>query len=220
MIVARRRARPYPIPSEKAGAMSISESPLPTTVRTAETAAPIVRELETRWSPRSFDPTATVTDAQLDALLEAARWAPSASNTQPRRFVVARRGTHHFDTVIGALMGFNAAWAVNASALIIAIAETSSVDGDVRAYAEYDLGQAVAHLSVQAQAEGLHTHQMAGVEWETIVAAFDLAENLKPMTITAVGVVDSADKLVEALAERELAPRTRLPLSELVLVRD
>lgn len=200
--------------------MSISESPLPTTVRTAETAAPIVRELETRWSPRSFDPTATVSDAQLDALLEAARWAPSASNTQPRRFVVARRGTHHFDTVIGALMGFNAAWAVNASALIIAIAETSSVDGDVRAYAEYDLGQAVAHLSVQAQAEGLHTHQMAGVEWETIVAAFDLAENLKPMTITAVGVVDSADKLVEALAERELAPRTRLPLSELVLVRD
>lgn len=200
--------------------MSISESPFPTTVRTAETAAPIVRELETRWSPRSFDPTATVSDAQLDALLEAARWAPSASNTQPRRFVVARRGTHHFDTVIGALMGFNAAWAVNASALIIAIAETSSVDGDVRAYAEYDLGQAVAHLSVQAQAEGLHTHQMAGVEWETIVAAFDLAENLKPMTVTAVGVVDSADKLVEALAERELAPRTRLPLSELVLVRD
>ncbi|GAA0965582.1 nitroreductase family protein [Frigoribacterium faeni] len=200
--------------------MSISESTLPSTVRTAETAAPIVRELETRWSPRSFDPTATVSDAQIDALLEAARWAPSASNTQPRRFVVARRGSHHFDTVVGALMGFNAAWAVNASALIIAIAETSSVDGDVRAYAEYDLGQAVAHLSVQAQAEGLHTHQMAGVEWDTIVAAFDLAENLKPMTITAVGVVDAADKLVEALAEREVAPRTRLPLSELVLARD
>jgi nitroreductase len=190
------------------------------TERTADTSVPIVRELDTRWSPRSFDPTAVVSDRQLDALLEAARWAPSASNTQPRRFIVARRGTHHFDTIVGALMGFNAAWAGNASALIVAIAETSTVEGDVRPFAEYDLGQAVAHLSVQAQAEGLHTHQMAGVEWEKIVAAFDLAENLKPMTITAVGVVDGADKLVEALAEREILPRTRLPLSELVLVRD
>jgi nitroreductase len=190
------------------------------TERTADTAVPLVRELRTRWSPRSFDATATVSDEQLDALLEAARWAPSAANTQPRRFIVARRGTHHFDTIVGGLMGFNAAWAGDASALIVAIAETSTVEGDVRAYAEYDLGQAVAHLSVQAQAEGLHTHQMAGVEWDKIVAAFDLAENLKPMTVTAVGVVAPADRLVEALAEREVAPRDRLPLSELVLVRD
>jgi nitroreductase len=190
------------------------------TVRTADTAVPLVRELQERWSPRSFDPTATISDQQLDAILEAARWAPSASNTQPRRFIVARRGTHHFDTIVGALMGFNAAWAGNASALIVAIAETSTVEGDVRPFAEYDLGQAVAHLSVQAQAEGLHTHQMAGVEWDKIVAAFDLAENLKPITITAVGVVDTADKLVDALAEREVALRDRLPLSELVLIRD
>jgi hypothetical protein len=40
------------------------------------------------------------------------------------------------------------------------------------------------------------------------------------MTVTAVGVVAPADRLVEALAEREVAPRDRLPLSELVLVRD
>jgi len=199
--------------------MSITESALPTTARSADTSVPIVAELDARWSPRSFDPEATVTDAQLDALLEAARWAPSANNFQPRRFVVARRGSHHFDTIVHALVGFNAAWAVNASALVIGIAETSTVEGDLRAYAEYDLGAAVAHLVVQAQAEGLHTHQMAGVEWDQIVAAFDLAENLKPMTITAVGVVDTADKLADALAERETAPRTRLPLSELVIAR-
>ncbi|MER2221307.1 MAG: nitroreductase family protein, partial [Rhodococcus sp. (in: high G+C Gram-positive bacteria)] len=47
-------------------------------------------------------------DDQLDALLEAARWAPSANNFQPRRFVVARRGSHHFDTIVHALVGFNA----------------------------------------------------------------------------------------------------------------
>jgi len=199
--------------------MSITETTSSTAARTAVTSVPIVRELAERWSPRSFDAAATVSDQQLDALLEAARWAPSANNSQPARFVVARRGTHHFDTIVDALVGFNAGWAVNASALIVAIAETSSVEGDLRPTAEYDLGQAVAHLTVQAQAEGLHTHQMAGVEFERIAAAFDLAENLKPMTVTAVGVVDSADKLADALAERETAPRTRLPLGELVVAR-
>lgn len=193
--------------------------PSMTTTRSAETRVPIMPELADRWSPRSFDPEATITDDQLDALLEAARWAPSAINLQPRRFIVARRGTREFDTIVSALVGFNAAWAHNASALIVGIAETSSVEGDVHPYAEYDLGQAVAHLTIQAEAEGLATHQMAGVEWGEIVAAFDLAENLKPLTITAVGTADEADKLPEALAERETAPRTRLPLEELVLVR-
>ncbi|MHA7279647.1 nitroreductase family protein [Arthrobacter sp. MDT2-2] len=189
------------------------------TTRTADTRVPLLPELAERWSPRSFDPQATISEDQLDALLEAARWAPSASNNQPRRFIVARRGTSVFDTIVSALVGFNAAWAHHASALIVGIAETSSVEGDVRPYAEYDLGQAVAHLSVQAEAEGLVTHQMAGVEWDRIVAAFDLPDNMKPMTITAVGTVDEPDKLPEALAERETAPRTRLPLEELVLVR-
>ncbi len=194
-------------------------SPATTTLRTAETSVPIISELARRWSPRSFDAEAVISDAQLDALLEAARWAPSASNNQPRRFIVARRGTHSFDTIVSALVGFNAAWAQTASALIVGIAETSSVEGDVRPYAEYDLGQAVAHLSVQAEAENLSTHQMAGVEWEKIIAAFDLPENMKPMTITAVGTVAEADRLPEALAERETAPRTRLSLDELVLLR-
>ncbi|MHA7144587.1 nitroreductase family protein [Arthrobacter sp. TmT3-37] len=190
-----------------------------TTTRIADTSVPITSELAGRWSPRSFDPEATITEPQLDALLEAARWAPSASNNQPRRFIVARRGTHAFETIVSALVGFNAAWAHNASVLVVGIAETSSVEGDLRPYAEYDLGQAIAHLSVQAQAEGLATHQMAGVEWDRVVAAFDLADNLKPLTITAVGTVDEAGKLPGALAERETAPRTRLPLDELVLLR-
>ena len=190
-----------------------------TTIRFADTRVPILDQLAARWSPRSFDAEATVTDAQLDALLEAARWSPSASNHQPRRFIVARRGTPAFESIVSALVGFNATWAHRASALIVGIAETSTVDGDKRPYAEYDLGQAVAHLSVQAEVEGLVTHQMAGVEWDTLVAAFDLTENLKPITVTAVGSVDAAEKLPKALAEREVAPRTRLSLDEIVLLR-
>ncbi|WP_308443786.1 nitroreductase family protein [Arthrobacter sp. NicSoilC12] len=75
------------------------------TSRTADTRVPIISELSQRWSPRSFDPDVSITDAQLDALLEAARWAPSASNNQPRRFIVTRRNTPEFDTIVSALAG-------------------------------------------------------------------------------------------------------------------
>ncbi|MGN8132374.1 MULTISPECIES: nitroreductase family protein [unclassified Arthrobacter] len=189
------------------------------TSRTADTRVPIISELSQRWSPRSFDPDVSITDAQLDALLEAARWAPSASNNQPRRFIVTRRNTPEFDTIVSALAGLNASWAHTASALVVGIAETSSPEGDGRPYAEYDLGQSLAHFSVQAQADGLYTHQMAGVDWNKLTKAFNLAENLKPMTVTAVGTVASADRLSEILEQRETAPRKRLPLDELVLLR-
>jgi nitroreductase len=200
--------------------MLTSEIFAPSTRRNAETSVPLVPLLDERWSPRSFDPRATISDQQLDALLEAARWAPSASNKQPRRFIAGRRGTATFDAIVDALMGFNAAWAPNASALIVALADVSAIRAGEPSWAEYDLGQAVAHLTVQAHAEGLHTHQMAGVEWDRLIAEFDLPDTLKPVTVTAVGVVDEADKLSEVLAERERAPRTRLPLEELVLRRD
>jgi nitroreductase len=190
------------------------------TLRTSDTSVPLVALLDERWSPRSYDATAEISDEALTALLEAARWAPSASNMQPRRFIVGRRGTATFDTILANLMGFNTLWAGNAAALLVAVAETETEEGEARRWAQYDLGLAVSALSVQAHAEGLHTHQMAGIEVDGLRAAFDLPERLLPVTVTAIGVVDSADKLPEKLAERETATRTRLPLDELVLARD
>ncbi|WP_188780748.1 nitroreductase family protein [Marmoricola endophyticus] len=46
-----------------------------------------------RGSPTAFDGAAEVTDEEAATLLEAARWAPSAGNSQPWAFVLARRGT-------------------------------------------------------------------------------------------------------------------------------
>lgn len=47
--------------------------------------------LATRFSPARFDSRVDVTGSQIDALLEAARRAPSAGNSQPWMFVVAAR---------------------------------------------------------------------------------------------------------------------------------
>lgn len=62
--------------------------------RTATTDAPLLDVLSERWSTRIFDASAPIDEQALRSALEAARWSPSASNTQPWRFIVARRGRH------------------------------------------------------------------------------------------------------------------------------
>src|SRR3954451_13190218 len=48
--------------------------------------------LATRWSPTSFDPSHEVATTEADLLLEAARWAPSAGDSQAGAFIVGPRG--------------------------------------------------------------------------------------------------------------------------------
>jgi len=191
-----------------------------TLTRSTDSSQPLVPLLEERWSPRSYDETATVTDAQFDAVLEAARWAASAMNFQPRRFIAGRRGTETFRKINENLLGFNATWAFRASALVVGVLETVTEDGDERPFAQYDLGQSLAALTVQAHAEGLHVHQMAGIDAEGLRAAFDLPERFLPYTVTAIGTVADPSQLDDKAAEREVAPRTRLPLDEVVLVKE
>lgn len=186
--------------------------------RTAVTSAPIHEVLAERWSPRSFDPSVEVPAEKITAALEAARWSASASNTQPWRFIVARRGTAEHATIVENLMGFNREWASSAAVLIVNIAALTTDDGTPLRWAQYDLGQAVAHLSVQAHHDGLHVHQMGGIEVDGLRAAFDIAPDLEPISVTALGVLGTPEALTsEVLREREVAPRSRRPLDELVL---
>ncbi|MWC00061.1 nitroreductase family protein [Agromyces seonyuensis] len=185
--------------------------------RTADTSIPVLDVLAERWSPRSYDAEAEVPAESIRRFLEAARWAPSANNSQPSRFIVGVRGTETFDRIHDALLGFNQAWADRAGVLVVNVIETVGADGRERPFATYDLGQAVAHLSVQAHADGLHAHQMGGIDREKLREVFGLGEHLVPFSVTAVGVVGSPDQLDETLRARETAPRTRLTLEEIVL---
>lgn len=188
--------------------------------RIAQTSAPLLDTLAERWSPRAFDTEHSLPEGALRGIFEAARWAPSANNSQPWRFIIARRGSESFAKIEAALLGFNQSWAGSAAALVVNIAETEDAEGKARPWAEYDLGQAVAHLSVQAQSEGLHLHQMGGFDRDAIRSAFNLESRFLPVSVTAIGAIGSLDQLPEALREREAAPRVRLPLESLVLLRD
>jgi nitroreductase len=188
--------------------------------RRAATSAPIHDLLADRWSPRSFDPGYVVPEEHIAAMLEAARWAPSAANMQPRRFIVARRGGLSFDLVTQALASGNQPWAPSASLYVIAVALPTSEDGKPHRWADYDAGQAIAHLTTQAHALGLHVHQMGGFDPEALRRDFDLPAGATPVTVTAIGRAADAERLPERYRDRETAARFRLPLDELLLVDD
>ena len=190
-----------------------------TTVHPADTDAPILDVLAERWSTRIFDAQTPIDEEALASALEAARWAPSANNTQPWRFVVARRGTDAHAAIVAALMGFNQTWAADAGALVV-FAAAASLDGKPLTWAVYDTGQAAAYFTVQAHASGLHTHQMGGFDRAAIGEAFGFGDDLAAVTVMAVGALGSLAEAPEALRERELAPRTRRPIAESLLAND
>ena len=184
--------------------------------RNAVTSTPLATVLAERWSPRAFDPTREPDDRQLRAVFEAATWAPSANNIQPWRFLVGRRGDDTYQGIFDALVPFNQEWAHSAPVLFAGIAHTVRPDGNPHSHAAYDLGQAVAHLTVQAQHEGLRVHQMGGFVAERLRETFDVPEDFEPFVVGTIGYVGDPATLSERLRERETGPRVRRPVTETV----
>lgn len=186
-------------------------------MKRADTAIPVHEFIAERWSPRSFDPTHELEAEQALALMEAARWAPSAMNLQPWRFAIAYRGTSEFDRFVATLAPGNNVWAPNASALILAAAVTKTAEGKDNHSARYDLGLAVSLLTVQAHAMGLHVHQMGGFDRAAVSSDLQLPEHVAPVVLLAVGRVAAPEHLDTPFLERETATRQRHPLHEMVL---
>jgi nitroreductase len=182
------------------------------TDRLAETSVPIHPPIAARWSPRAFDPEATVSDGDLIAGLEAARWAASWGGRQPARFVVGRRGDTTFSGLADALARGNA-YAKSAGALILVCADEGP-DEDTQRYAGFDAGAAVANLSIELVARGLIVHPMAGFDAEAVTATFAIPEGVQPLALVAVGHLGDYSTLDPAIAERDARPRSRKPLDE------
>jgi nitroreductase len=177
---------------------------------------PIHPLLPSRWSTRAFDPT-PLADAQILSLLEAARWAPSGGNVQPWSFVVARRqDAENFERLAASLNEGNRIWAAHAPLLILTVAQLVREPGKPNPTALYDLGMAVAQLTVQATELGLYLHQMGGFSVDQARASFAIPEDYAPVTVIAVGALGNPESLPEPLQAREAAPRERKPLASFV----
>jgi nitroreductase len=183
----------------------------------AETRKPIHDLLRRRWSPRAFSQQPVEPEA-LVSLLEAARWAASCFNDQPWFFLVATRSdAKAFDRMLGCLVESNQVWARRAPVLMISVTRLAfAKNGRPNRHAFHDVGAAAACLTIQAMALGLWVHQMAGIERDRVRELYQIPEGHEAVAGIAVGHAGDPVDLPEPLRQRELAPRERKALEEMV----
>lgn len=182
--------------------------------------APLLPEILERWSPRAFDNEHPLSEPEITSLLEAIRWSPSSGNNQPWRVAVIKQSDSDFEQFVGSgLAAGNAIWAKNSQALFVLISVTQDETGKDLDRSLFSTGMAAAQLQLQAQYLGLHSHHMSGVDVDWIAGYLKLDASMVISSVLAIGRLGDVESLDDALAEREKAPRTRKPLSEIVLRR-
>jgi nitroreductase len=182
---------------------------------------PVLEVIENRRSLRAYADK-PVEPSKIDALFEAARWAPSSMNEQPWFYIYATKDQPElWQRICDSLMEGNRLWAANAPLLIVSLARKKHLRNDrPNGSAKYDLGAANAFLSLQATALGLNVHQMGGYDREKLVYNLGIpVEDYELGVVMAIGYPGHPEELPENLKQRELAPRSRHTIQGFVLNR-
>ena len=173
-----------------------------------------------RWSPRAFDGS-DMSDEDLATVFEAARWAPSAFNSQPWRFLYAKRGDPEWPLFLGGLIPWNQSWAHSASVLVYVLSDTlpftdrkSGEPAPSRTHS-YDAGAAWACLALEATRLGYQAHGMSGVEFERVQQELGVPPHYRIEAAAAIGRIGDPATLPEKLRAREL-PSGRNPIGDFV----
>jgi nitroreductase len=172
-----------------------------------------------RWSPRAFDGS-EISDADLHTIFEAARWAPSAFNSQPWRFLYAKRGDANWERFLSLLIPWNQSWAHSASVLIYILSDSLPMTDKAGEPAtshshSFDAGAAWACLALQATRMGYHAHGMSGVEFERARAELQVPERFRIEAAAVIGRIGDPSILDERTRARE-APSARKPIGDFV----
>ncbi|MEM6551600.1 MAG: nitroreductase family protein [Planctomycetota bacterium] len=188
----------------------------------ADTQFPILDALANRWSPRAFADT-PVEPEKLGSLFDAARWAASAFNEQPWRFIVATKDQPEapgsaYEKLLGCLVEANQAWAKAAPVLLLTVGRTTFTknDKDNRVW-PHDIGLAMGNLCAQATALGLVVHQMAGIDLDKSRGTYHIPAPFEPFTAAAIGYPGDPATLTEDwMKDAEQAPRSRNAFADFV----
>lgn len=182
-----------------------------------DTRAPLHELLIQRRSPRAFSERA-IEPSKIVTLFEAARWSPSSANEQPWNFIAATKSDARVYNIIAeSLMEGNRRWAVQAPLLVVGIAQSTYLkSAKPYRHAWYDLGQSIAHMTVQASSVGLSVHQMGGFDASQLSAALSIPQGYDVVVVLAIGYAERPETLPDDLRSREQAPRTRKPLETFV----
>ncbi|HET7658577.1 MAG TPA: nitroreductase family protein [Bacillales bacterium] len=166
-----------------------------------------------RWSPRSFLDK-PIGEETLFSLFEAAKWAPSAANWQPWRFIIARSKEDRakFNSFI---FEGNTAWCEKAPVLAVIISKKLNPEGKPNRAHAFDAGAAWGFLSIEAAKKGLITHGMGGFDQVKAREVLHIPEEFDIHAVIAIGYQGEKEELPEAYQERE-KPSGRRKLEETV----
>jgi len=172
--------------------------------------------IDARFSPRAFL-SSPLPEGTVELLFTAAGKSASGGNSQPWRFIYAQKDKNPeaFAKLAETLTGNNRLWAPSAPVLVAAIAQEETPEGRKIGAAHYDLGQAMAWLTVQATALGLFVHQMGGFDKVALREAFAIPNAFAPITVAAIGYIGRPDSLPADLHQKELVRSTRKPLLQI-----
>jgi nitroreductase len=169
-----------------------------------------------RWSPRAFSGE-KIADEDLMAMFEAGRWAPSSYNSQPWRFIYAKRETPEWDDIFNLLADPNQVWCKNASALVVIISRKNMEykEKPDRTHA-FTTGAAFQNICLEGMNRGVATHGMAGFDFDAAYEVLDIPEPFEVQAMLAIGKQADKSVLPEDLQKAEVLT-DRKPLEELVM---
>ncbi|MFY9555384.1 MAG: nitroreductase family protein [Blastocatellia bacterium] len=184
----------------------------------AEVDYPIHELMRRRWSPRAFESDRAVELEKIMTLLEAARWAPSCFNDQPRRFLVFDGSDPEALARARECLTPGNAWALKAPVLMLSVSrETFEHGGKPNRWAQHDTGLATENLLLEAVNLGLAAHPMAGYDADRTRSQFGIPEGFTPIAMIAIGYPyrGKIEELDEKLQTKELASRERKAIPEI-----
>ncbi len=186
-------------------------------IKEANTKYPVTELIRKRWSARAFSKQ-SIDDDTLFTLFEAAGWAASANNEQPWRYIYAKREDKEaFEKMVNCLMPSNQPWAKNAAVLILCLAKTTmGAENKPNIAAHHDVGLSNATLLLQAVSQNIYGHMMGGYDRVKTKSEFTIPDNHDMVIFMALGYLDAPETLEEPFKARELTPRTRKELTEIV----
>lgn len=152
-----------------------------------------------RQSCRHYDAGRPVEQEKLDAILEAARLAPSACNGQPYHFTVCKGNAAKEVALLTRGMGSMNKFAVQAPILIVIsekpYVKSAALGAKIKNndYRSMDIGIAVAYLTAEATVQGLGTCILGWFDDEKIRALCGLSESVR--LIVTLGYPAEGDPL-------------------------
>lgn len=174
----------------------------------------LLQEIKTRFANRALI-AREIPQEDLEAMVEAASFAPSCFNEQPFRFYIARG--ERKDQLLKTLTPLNQEWAVRADALVLTVAKkTFTLNGKPNPWYLSDAGCATGFFMLEAEKRGLTAHPMGGYDPKLAREVFQVPEDFDLVHVMAVGYPGDLEKLSEKNQARN-HPSPRKPIEEFIL---